>query len=44
MSKEKLIQLLQGLLNTSENMDFLRELKEEDLEKLVVIIRERIEG
>jgi len=44
MNKEKLIQLLQGLLNTSENMDFLKKLKEEDLEKLVVIIRERVEA
>ena len=43
MSKDKIIQLLLRLLNTSENIDFLRELKEEDLEKMVVIIRERIE-
>ena len=44
MSKEKLIQLLQRLLKTSENIDFLKELKKEDLEKLVAIIRERVES
>ena len=44
MSKEKLIQLLQRLLKTSENIDFLKELKKEDLEILVAIIRERVES
>jgi hypothetical protein len=44
MPKEKLIKLLQRLLNTSENLDFLLELKTEDLKKLVAIIREKVEG
>jgi len=44
MIKEKLIQLLQRLLKTSENIDFLKELKKEDLEILVAIIRERVES
>lgn len=43
MTKQKLIGLLKGLLKTEENLDFLLELKKEDLEKLVVLIRERVE-
>ena len=41
--QEKLITILQGLLNTQENMDFLLELKVEDLEKMVGIVRERVD-
>jgi hypothetical protein len=44
MERKKLITILQGLLNTQENMDFLLELKVEDLEKMVGIVRERVEG
>ena len=33
MTKQKLIGVLKGLLNTEENLDFLLELKKEDLEK-----------
>lgn len=43
MTKQKLIGVLEGLLKTEENIDFLLELKKEDLEKLVVMVRERIE-
>ena len=43
MTKQKLIGVLKGLLNTEDNLDFLLELKKEDLEKLVVMVRERIE-
>ena len=44
MTKNKLIKLLQRLLETKENLDFLLELKQKDLEKLVAIIREKVEG
>jgi hypothetical protein len=44
MEQGKLVTILQGLLNTQENMDFLLELKVEDLGKMVGIIRERIES
>ena len=43
MERKKLITILQGLLNTQENMDFLLELKVEDLEKMVGIVRERVQ-
>ena len=44
MTKDKLIKLLQGLLETKENLDFLLELKTEDIEKLVATVREKVEG
>jgi hypothetical protein len=44
MSKEELVTILKGLLKIDTSMDFLFDLKKEDLEKLVAIIRERIEG
>jgi hypothetical protein len=44
MTKEKLTKILQGLLKTDESLDFLLELTKEDLEKLVGIVRERIDG
>jgi hypothetical protein len=43
MTKEKLIKVLQNLLNTEDNLNFLLELKKEDLEKLVAVVRERVE-
>ena len=43
MKKEKLIEILQGLLNTEEYLDFLLELKKEELEKMVAIVRERVQ-
>jgi len=42
MTKEKLIKLLQKLLDTSENLDFLLDLKTENLEKLVAIVRAKV--
>ena len=44
MEKEKLITILQGLLDTQENLDFLLKLTVEDLEKMVGIVRERLES
>ncbi len=42
--QKKLITILQGLLDTQEELDFLLELKDKDLEKLVGIIREKVDG
>ena len=43
MTKGKLVKLLQRLLKTSENLDFLLDLKKEDLERLIALVRERVE-
>jgi hypothetical protein len=43
-NQEKLITILQGLFNTQEKLDFLLELKVEDLEKMVGIVREKVDG
>ena len=42
VSKEELIKILQKILKTETNLDFLLELKKEDLERLVVV-RGRLE-
>ena len=39
MTKEKLVKLLKRILDTTEDLDFLLDLKNEDLEKMVAIIR-----
>ena len=41
--QKKLITILKGLLNTQENLDFLLKLTVEDLEKIVGIVRERVQ-
>ena len=43
MNKEGLIKILKGLLKTETNLDFLLELKKEDLERLVAVVRDRLE-
>ena len=43
MERKKLLTILQGLLNTQEEIDFLLELTVEDLEKMVGIVRERVQ-
>ena len=43
MERKKLIIILQGLLNTQEELDFLLKLTVEDLEKIVGIVRERVQ-
>ena len=43
MTKEKLVKLLQRLLDTPENLDFLLDLKTENLEKLLAIVRAKVE-
>jgi hypothetical protein len=42
MSNEKLIQIIQDLLRTDQDLSFLQGLKKEDLERLVACIRDRI--
>ena len=42
--KSKLVEILNGLLKTETDLDFLLELKRDDLEKLVAVIRDGLEG
>jgi len=44
MTNKKLIKVLQGVLKTEESLDFLLELKGKDIEKLVTVTREKVEG
>ena len=44
ISKEDLIKILQKILKTEINLDFLLELKKEDLERLVAVVRDQLEG
>jgi hypothetical protein len=43
MSKEELVKILKRLLKTETDLDFLLELKKEDLERLVAVVRGRLE-
>jgi len=43
LTKEELIEIIQGILNTDIDLSFLLQVKEDELEKLVAAIRERIE-
>ena len=43
MTKEKLIDIMQGILETDVDLSFLLQLKERELETLVACIRERID-
>ena len=43
MTKEKLIEILQGILNTDIDLNFLQGLKEHEIETLVACIRERVD-
>ena len=43
MTKEKLIEIIQGILETDVDLSFLLQLKERELETLVACIRERID-
>jgi hypothetical protein len=44
MNKQELVTILRGLLKADASLDFLFDLKKENLEKLVAMIRDRIEG
>ena len=43
MTKEELIEIIEGILNTDIDLSFLLQVKEDELEKLVAAIKERIE-
>ena len=42
--KEKLLQIIKRLLNARDDLDFLVQLEQDDLECLLVAIRARVEG
>ena len=44
MTKEKLIEIVQGILKTDVDLSFLLQLKKAELETLVACIRDRIEN
>ena len=43
MTKEKLIEIFQGILETDVDLSFLLQLKESELETLVACIREQVD-
>ena len=43
MTKEKLIEIIRGLLKTGIDLSFLLQLKKRDLETLVACIRDRVD-
>ena len=43
MTKDKLIEIMQGILKTDVDLSFLLQLKERELETLVACIRERVD-
>lgn len=43
MTKEKLIEILRGLLKTDAELNFLMQLKNDELERLVACVRDRVE-
>ena len=43
MTKEQLIKIIKGLLDTDLDLNFLLQLKKDDLETLVACIRDRID-
>ena len=44
MTKEELIEILKRVLKTDSDLDFLLKLDEVELETLVAIIRDRVDG
>jgi hypothetical protein len=42
MTKDKLVEKIKEILRTDNNLDFLLELKKEELERLVACIRDRV--
>ena len=43
INREKLVRIVQDLLKTDQDLGFLKDLKKEDLERLVACIRDRID-
>ena len=44
MTKEELIEILNRVLKTESDLEFLLKLDETELETLVAVIRDRVEG
>ena len=44
MEKRKLIKILQKILKTDHPLEFLLKLSEKELENLIALIRDRVEG
>jgi hypothetical protein len=43
MTKEKLVEIIQSILNTDIDLNFLQQLKKRELETLVACIRNRVD-
>ena len=43
MNKEKLIKILKGILKTDNDLNFLLQLEESELEVLIACVRDRLE-
>ena len=43
MTKDKMVEKIKEILKTDNNLDFLLELKKEELERLVACIRDRVD-
>ncbi len=43
MTKDKLVEKIREILKTDNNLDFLLELKKEELERLVACIRDSVD-
>ncbi len=43
MTKDRLVEKIREILKTDNNLDFLLELKKEELERLVACIRDRVD-
>jgi len=43
MTKDKLVEKIREILRTDNNLDFLLELKKEEIERLVACIRDRVD-
>ena len=43
LNKDELLEIIKGLLGTDVELDFLRRLSEDELETLVVCVRERLD-
>lgn len=44
MEKKKLIEILKKMLKTERSLDFLSQIKKEELETLIALIRDRVEN
>ena len=42
--KEELVKIIKRLLDAPDDLDFLAQLEQDDLERILVVIRARVEG